>query len=99
MKIAWYGFLGLFGVVGASLALLNGAGVLFGSILVGFAVLLHLAWLGVGELRRSREAQERALETQARCLNATEKMATNLEWALFAPEPEAPTALRQEAKT
>ena len=96
MKIAWYGFLGLFGVVGASLALLNGAGVLFGLILIGFAVLLHLVWLGVGELRRSREAQERALETQLLTLKATEKMATNLEWALFAPEPDA---VRQGAKT
>jgi hypothetical protein len=81
MKLLWYGFVGMFAVIGLSLALLNGAGVLFGMGLIGFAALLQMLYLILAELRSSRLVSEKNLSVQQR-------VADNLEWVLFAPEGE-----------
>ncbi len=79
MKLLWYGFVGMFAVVGLSLALLNGAGVLFGMGLIGFAALLQMLYLILGELRNSRLFAEQTVEQQKR-------VADNLEWVMFTPD-------------
>jgi hypothetical protein len=82
-NVAWYGLIGVFAVVGVSVALLNGAGFLFGLGLIGFAVMLHLVWLGVGELRQIRLLSEAQLETQRRTHDL-------LDWSLNVPQPLEP---------
>ena len=81
MKLLWYGFVGMFVVIGLSLALLNGAGVLFGMCLIGFAALLQMLYLILAELRALSLLSEKNGTVQ-------QQLADNLEWVMFAPEGE-----------
>lgn len=60
----WYGFLALFTLLALTLTVSNGAGVVFGAVLLSLAVVMHLAWLGVGEVRKGRELLEASLAVQ-----------------------------------
>ena len=79
MKLFWYAFVGLFAVLGLSLGLLNGAGVIFGLGFVGLAVMLQMMFMMVSEIRASRLIAQQHLEQQKR-------VADNLEWVMFAPD-------------
>jgi hypothetical protein len=81
MKLLWYGFIAVFVVIGLSMAVLNGAGVIFGMAFVGMAVLLQMLYSILGELRATRMLTEQHLIAQTR-------VADNLEWLMFAPEGE-----------
>ena len=96
MKPIWYAFIAVYTLTSLGLATLNGAGVIFGMSLLGFGVLLHLIWLGLGELRLIRAAtQDTAntgnaqLELQAGIAHATEATAELL--AALQNDPAPPT--------
>ena len=88
MKLLWYGFIAVFVVIGLSMAVLNGAGVLFGLGFIGFAALLQMLYLILSELRASRLTNERNLMLADKNLKVQESVANNLEWLMFAPDGE-----------
>jgi hypothetical protein len=96
MKLIWYAFIAVYILTSLGLATLNGAGVIFGLGLLGFGVLLHLVWLGLGELRLMRLATQEGvntgnagLELQAGIADATQTTAQLLE--ALQNEPTLPT--------
>jgi hypothetical protein len=88
-SLAWYVFLTVFALLALALVVSSGAGVIFGAILLALIVLLQLAWLGVGELRKSRDLLAASLEVQLASRDA-------LEWLVNTP-PLEPAPLVQTA--
>ncbi len=80
-SLAWYALLTLFTALALTLVISSGAGVIFGAILLALIVLSQLAWLGVGELRKSRDLLAVMLEVQLASRDA-------LEWVISAPPVE-----------
>jgi Flp pilus assembly protein TadB len=67
-SFSWYAFLLVFGLVAVTLAISNGAGLVFALILIGLIVLMHLAWVALKELRQLRHTQQQSLDVQVAAL-------------------------------
>jgi hypothetical protein len=67
-SFSWYAFLLVFGLVALTLAISNGAGLVFALILIALMVLMHLAWSALKELRQLRQTQQHLLEVQVAVL-------------------------------
>jgi hypothetical protein len=100
--ILWYCFIVVYISTSLGLATLNGAGVIFGSGMFGFGILMHLIWLGLGELRKIRQTLEESrsnsnaqLELQVGIADATQTTAQLLEALQNDPVPPAPVAMHQ----
>jgi hypothetical protein len=84
-SFSWYAFLIVFGLVALTLAISNGAGLVFALILIALMVLMNFAWFALKELRQLRQTQQHSLEVLAAALEIQIESKDNLERAQIPP--------------
>lgn len=84
-SFSWYAFLIVFGLVALTLAISNGAGLVFALILIALMVLMNFAWSALKELRQLRQTQQHSLEVLVAALEIQIESNDNLKRAKIRP--------------
>jgi Flp pilus assembly protein TadB len=84
-SFSWYAFLIVFGLVALTLAVSNGAGLVFALILIALMMLMNFAWSALRELRQLRQTQQHSLEVLVAALEIQIEFNDNLKRAKIRP--------------